>query len=94
MNSRFAKYLKVLQSGDEQARETTLAELHRSFSSLSQEEQKFADIFLRDIQRGDVQIDPNRTFRDYLIDYKTKEKNKEVGDLVACLALMQRNCSP
>lgn len=31
MNSRFAKYLKELQSGDGPSKEATLAELHRSF---------------------------------------------------------------
>ena len=101
MNSRFTKYRRVLQSGDPQAMETTLAELHRSFSSLSQEEQKFAEIFLHDIQRGDVQIDSDRTFRDYLTDYKTKAKNKEVEAIVKylgvdaekLLALMNSNIS-
>jgi type I restriction enzyme R subunit len=87
MNSRFEKYLKVLQTGDESAKETTLAELHRSFSSLSQEDQKFAGIFLHDIQRGDVEIDPSRTFRDYLTGYKTKAKNKEVEAIVKCLGV-------
>jgi type I restriction enzyme R subunit len=87
MNSRFDKYLKVLQSGNEQAKETTLAELHRSFSSLSQEEQKIAEIFLHDIQRGDVQIDAHRTFRDYLADYQAKAKNREVDTLVARLGV-------
>ena len=87
MNSRFAKYLKVLKNGDEQARETTLADLHRSFSSLSQEDQKLADIFLHDIQRGDVQIDPNRTFRDILTDYKSKAKNREVEGMVQHLGV-------
>ncbi len=87
MNSRFQKYLKVLQNGDEKARETTLADLHRSFSSLSQEDQKFAEIFLHDIQRGDVQIDPDRTFRDYLTEYKSKAKNKEVEAIVHCLGI-------
>jgi type I restriction enzyme, R subunit len=87
MNSRFEKYLKVLQSGDEPAKETTLADLHRSFSSLSQEEQKFAGIFLHDIQRGDVQIDPARTFRDYLTDYKAKAKKQEVEAIVKRLGI-------
>lgn len=87
MNSRFEKYLKVLESGDQQAKETTLAELHRSFTSLSQEEQKIAGIFLHDIERGDVQIDPARTFRDYLTDYKTKAKNKEVEAIVERLGI-------
>jgi type I restriction enzyme R subunit len=58
MNSNFAKYLKVLENGDEEVKEATLAELHRSFAFLSQDEQKSAEIFLRDIQRGDVQINP------------------------------------
>lgn len=87
MNSRFEKYLKVLQSGDEQAKETTLADLHRSFSSLSQEEQRIAEIFLHDIQRGDVQIDTHRTFRDYLADYQAKAKNQKIAALVALLGM-------
>lgn len=87
MNSRFEKYLKVLQSGNEQAKEVTLAELHRSFSSLSQEEQKIAEIFLHDIQRGDVQIDAHRTFRDYIADYQAKAKNHQIDRLVALLGV-------
>lgn len=83
MNSRFEKYLKVLQSGsDGEARETTLVELQRSFSSLSQDQQKIAELFLRDIHRGDVKIDPKRSFRDYLTDYQAKAKNKEVEAIV------------
>ncbi len=87
MNSRFEKFLKVLQGGNEEAKETTLAELHRSFSSLSQEEQKIAEIFLHDIQRGDVQIDAHRTFRDYLTDYQSKAKNQEIDTLVDLLGV-------
>ncbi len=87
MNARFAKYLKVLQSGDAQAREATLADLHRSFTSLSQQDQKIAEIFLHDIQRGDVQIDPQRSFRDYLTDYQAKAKNREIDTLVARLGV-------
>lgn len=87
MNSRFAKYLKELQSGDGPSKEATLAELHRSFTSLSQEDQKFAEIFLHDIQRGDVQFDSGRTFRDYLNAYKAVAKNKEIENLVAILGI-------
>ena len=87
MNSRFEKYLKVLQSGNEEAKENTLAELHRSFSSLSQDEQKIAEIFLHDIQRGDVQIDAHHTFSDYLTDYQAKAKNDQVEALVALLGV-------
>lgn len=87
MNSHFKKYLNVSQGGDEKAREATLIELQRSFSSLAPEEQKIAEIFLRDIQRGDVVIDPQRSFRDYLTDYQAREKNKEVDTLVRLLGV-------
>lgn len=87
MNSRFEKYLKVLQSGDGPAKEATLAELHRSFTSLSQEDQKFAEIFLHDIQRGDLQMDADRTFRDYLTQYKKAAKDKEVEAIVSILGI-------
>jgi type I restriction enzyme R subunit len=91
MNSRFEKYLRVLQSGDEQAKETTLADLHRSFSSFSQEEQKIAEIFLHDVQRGEAQIDAHSTFRDYLADYladyQAKAKNRQIDTLVALLGV-------
>lgn len=88
MNSRFEKYLKILQNGgNDEAREATLIELQRSFSSLSQDQQKIAEIFLRDIHRGDVKIDPNRSFRDYLTDYHVKAKNKEVDAIVAYLGI-------
>lgn len=42
---------------------------------------------MHDIQRGDVQIDPHRSFRDYLTDYKTAAKNKEVAAIVSALGV-------
>jgi len=87
MNSRFAKYLKELQSGDRSSKEATLAELHKSFTSLSQGDQKFAGMFLHDVQRGDMQVDPNRTFRDYLADYKIAAIDKEVVAIASALGL-------
>jgi type I restriction enzyme R subunit len=91
MNTRFEKFLKVLKDGgDEAAQAATLAELHRSFSSLSQEEQKVAEIFLRDVQRGDVQIDPTRTFRDYLSDYQAQAKAAEVAVIVKRLGVDEK----
>ncbi|MCL6385207.1 type I restriction endonuclease subunit R [Pectobacterium versatile] len=87
MNSRFKKYLKVLQGGDHEIREATLSELQRSFSSLSQDEQKIAEIFLRDMQRGDVEIDPTRSFRDYLTDYQAQAKSAEIDTIVKYLGI-------
>ncbi|MFM5626232.1 type I restriction endonuclease subunit R [Aeromonas veronii] len=87
MNSRFEKYLKELQGGNSAAQEATLSELQRTFATLSQDEQKIAEIFLHDIQRGDVDIDSARSFRDYLTDYKAQTKSAEVDEVVGCLGV-------
>ena len=46
MNSRFEKYKKALSSGDPADADSAKEELHKTFATLSQEEQKYANIFL------------------------------------------------
>jgi len=88
MNSRFDKYLKTLFSGaDALEIQHTVDELHQSFSSLSQEEQKVADIFLRDVQRGDVTPEQSKTFRDYISEYQAKAKNAQIMAVAKQFAL-------
>ncbi len=76
MNSRFSKYLKALQDGTETA--AVLDELHKSFATLTQEEQKYANIFLHDVQNGDVVVDEGKTLRDYITEYMTSAKNDQI----------------
>lgn len=92
MNSRFEKYLKILQSSeDAEAINDTLTELHRSFATLTQAEQKFADIFLHDIQRGDVVIDSARAFKEYITEYQSKAKVREIDAIAQLLGLDKTN---
>ena len=88
MNSRFEKYLKELNQYQNQASiELTLNELHKSFASLSQSEQKYARLFLHDLQRGDGQLIEGYSFRDYINDYKDKAENAQLNALVNALGL-------
>lgn len=84
MNSRFDKYLKLLnaEGTTQQAIEQAETELHKTFATLTQEEQKYATIFLHDIQRGDAVITEGKSFRDYINEYLSKAKN----DQIHCLA--------
>lgn len=80
MNSRFEKYLKLIHQDGvpgellEQAKE----ELHKTFAALTQEEQKFANIFLHDIERGEVVPESGKTLRDYITEYQTRAKNDQI----------------
>lgn len=79
MNLKFDKYLKALDSGCSEDKEKTLNELHNTFATLSQEEQKYAAIFLRDIERGDAIITVGKTLRDYITEYQVKAKNDQIS---------------
>ena len=89
MNSRFEKYLKVLHSDDatEELKEQTLSELHKSFASLSQEEQKYANLFLHDVQSGDVFVEEGKTLRDYITEYQFQAKNDQIHRFAQALGL-------
>lgn len=87
MNSRFDKYRKIIDSGDTVEIEKTLNELHKSFATLSQEEQKYANIFIHDIQNGDIQIDSNKTFREYVAQYQANAENSQIMKLVELFGL-------
>ena len=83
MNSRFQKYLKDLDQENISPEELqkNLNELHKSFASLSQEDQRLANIFLHDFERGNVKLVEGKSFRDYITDYKVSAKNKQISDL-------------
>jgi len=88
MNSRFDKYLKELNQHQNSASiETTLNELHKSFASLTQSEQKYAKLFLHDLQRGDAQLIEGHSFRDYINIYKDNAENAQISAVVNALGL-------
>ena len=89
MNSRFDKYIKLLNGNGATAEDIDKAvtELHKTFAALTQEEQKYANIFLHDIQRGDVKITPRKTLRDYINEYLLKAKNDQIHRVSVCLGV-------
>ena len=89
MNSRFVKYIKLLHTEGTSAEVLRKAadELHKTFATLTQEEQKFANILLHDIQRGDVVAEEGKTFRDYITEYLSKAKNTQVHQLAEVLGV-------
>lgn len=89
MNSRFEKYMKLLHKKGASAEMIKQAEdeLHKTFATLSQEEQKFANIFLHDIQRGDVVPEEGKTLRDYITEYMSKAKDDQIHRVAVVLGL-------
>lgn len=85
MNTRFEKYLKLLKASETSSAELQKAEdeLHKTFATLSQDEQKYANIFLHDIQRGDITVVQGKTFKEYVIEYISRAKDDQIHRLAA-----------
>ena len=81
MNSRFDKYLKLMNLDPKPSQELidqALNDLHKTFATLTQEEQKYAGIFLRDIERGDAAVEEGKTLRDYITEYQVQAKADQI----------------
>lgn len=89
MNSRFRKYMKLLYDEGSSAEivKKALDELHKTFATLTQEEQKYAGLFLRDVQRRDVVVEEGKTLRDYITEYMSKAKDDQVYRIAVVLEL-------
>ncbi len=89
MNVRFDKFLRTIQQAgvDAAEKQQTLDDLHKSFAMLTQEEQKFANIFLHDVASGTAKLENGKTFRDYITEYQCNAKNDQIRLLVAYLGL-------
>ena len=46
--------------------------------TLTQEEQKYANIFLHDIERGDVIAEDGKKLRDYITEYQFRAKDDQI----------------
>lgn len=89
MNSRFDKYIKVLRKEDVDATElqNTLDDLYKSFATLTQEEQKYANLFIRDVQNGVANLESGKTFREYITEYEFNTKNDQIKKISTLLGL-------
>lgn len=91
MNTRFEKFLKLIQGEyDQETLDKTLKDLHKSFSMLSTEEQKYANVFLHDVQAGNAKIVPGKTFRDYISDLMKGAEDARIKRVVRRLGCYER----
>lgn len=75
MNSRFQIYLRTLNNDDLEAKEKALNELHKTFAILSSVEQKYAKIFLHQVESGEIIVDNTKSLHEYITELHVKYNN-------------------
>lgn len=88
MNSKFHKYYKLVKEGaDDETKSAMLNELHKSFATLTQEEQKYAHMVIHDIQNSTLEYDEKKTIMDYISSYVSKAKCDEITIFVQAIGI-------
>lgn len=89
MNHNFTKYLKALNSENisKETVEMALQDLQKSFATLNQVDQKYAGIFLYDIQSGEADIKEGYTIHDYIAEYRCNAENDQIHRFSEALGL-------
>lgn len=89
MNANFDKWLKRIAAGggDSAKLDAMLDELHGSFATLDQEQQRYADLVIQAAQAFDLDVRPGMTFMDYINEYQARGKAGQVQALVESLGL-------
>jgi len=89
MNANFDKWLKRLAAGggDSVELDAMLDELHGSFATLDQEQQRYADLVIQAAQAFDLDVRVGMTFMDYINEFQARGKAGQVQALVDALGV-------
>jgi Type I site-specific restriction-modification system, R (restriction) subunit and related helicases len=91
MESKFMKFLVAIHQANKADQDAALDELHKSFSTLTQDEQKQASIIIQDIYTGILVVDPSKTIKDYLGEYLAKIRNTNIKKMSDFLGISEDN---
>lgn len=88
MDSNFRKWIKArVQNEDDKVVLAAKDALHKTFATLSKEDQLYANLFLHDIESGDIVIEEGKTFRDYVTLYKQNAKTSQIDKIAETFSL-------
>ena len=54
---------------------------------MSQEEQKYAKMFLHDVESGEVKVEDGKTLKDYITEYQVNARNDQIHRFAVCIGV-------
>lgn len=88
MDSRFKKFMSLRHDNASlETVEQAKIELIKSFAMLSEEEQGFAQIVIRDIQLGVLIPEDTKSFREYISEYMYRQKDGQIHKFADCFGI-------
>lgn len=81
VNSKFTIYVKDLFGGNPSEKENAETQIHNIFATLSVEKQKYAELFLHDLQAGNVKLEDGKGLEDYIADYMVNDLERKIDEI-------------
>lgn len=82
LNRHFTKFIRSKHEGDAAEQERIKADLHRFFAKLTAEQQRFAHMVINDIEKGELVVEGDKTFTDYINDYQERSEANHIAQVV------------
>ena len=73
VDSKFKLYMKDLLGNNPEAKEKAEIEIHNIFATLPADKQQYADLFLHDIQSGNIMFEEGKSLDEYIAGYMLNE---------------------
>lgn len=79
LDTLFSRYLTIKQTTEDETKiKEALAEVSNMFAQLSQEDQRFGNMFIRDVESGKLIPDTTKSIREYISDYKLANQENKI----------------
>lgn len=89
LNNNFQKFVRSQTEGNQQEQERIKNDLHRFFSTLTSEQQRYANMVINDLENGDLVVKVGEDFTDYIVDYQEKSESGHVTKLVDAIGVSE-----
>ena len=88
LNSNFDRYVKLQAgNGDSEEKERVKNDLHRFFSTLSAEQQLYANMVINDLENGDLLVEGDKRFMDYIVAYQERTEDDQIRGITYAFGL-------
>lgn len=87
LNNNFERYVRSRKYGDTDEQKRIKNDLHRFFATLSSEEQIYANMVINDLESGNLLVEENKDFTDYINDYRERSEGKKIRKIVKALGV-------
>lgn len=83
----FGRITVNLYDLDEKGKKSYVEQIEKELGRLSELEQKYARLIIKDIQMGSLKVEVGKKLFDYIVEYAQKDREKQIDDIVENLGI-------